>query len=74
MSPVRTMRLVCSGFWADVRLTQLNGRWVASADTPDGPSLGMGWFPVDALQEALGPFDGYVEELMATVPEDLGWG
>ena len=39
---VRTMRLACSGFWADVRLTQLRGRWVASADTPDGPSLGLG--------------------------------
>ena len=75
MSPVRTMRLVCSGFWADVRLTQLHGRWVASADTPDGPSLGLGWFPRDALEAALEPFDdGVVEELMATVPEDLRWG
>ncbi len=73
MNPVRTMRLACSGFSTDVRLTQLHGRWVASADTPDGPSLGMGWFPVDALEEALEPFDGFVEELMATVPEDLNW-
>ncbi|MDQ5839856.1 MAG: hypothetical protein M3537_01610 [Chloroflexota bacterium] len=73
MSPVRTMRLVCSGFWADVRLTQLHGRWVASADTPDGPSLGMGWFPIDALEDALEPFDGFVEELLTTVPEDLRW-
>jgi len=70
---VRTMRLVCSGFWADVRLTQLNGRWVASADTPNGPSLGLGWFPVDALEDALEPFHGFVEELMATAPEDLRW-
>ena len=45
MNRVRTMRPVCSGFWADVRLTQLHGRWVASADTPDGPSMGLGWFP-----------------------------
>ena len=74
MSPVRAMRLVCTGFWADVRLTQMNGRWVASADTPDGPSLGLGWFSVDALEDALlEPFDRFVGELMATVPEDLRW-
>ncbi len=73
MTSVRTMRLVCSGFWADVRLTQLHGRWVASADTPAGPSMGLGWFPIDALEAALEPFDGFVEELMTTVPEDLRW-
>lgn len=73
MTSVRTMRLVCSGFWADVRLTQLRGRWVASADTPNGPSIGLGWFPVDALEDALAPFDGFAEELMATIPEDLRW-
>lgn len=67
------MRLVCSGFCADVRLTQLDGRWLASADTPDGPSIGLGWFPIDALEHALEPFGGFVEELMTTVPEDLHW-
>ena len=56
-----------------MRLTQLHGRWVASADTPDGPSLGLGWFPIDALVDALEPFDDLVEELMQTVPEDLRW-
>lgn len=71
MSRVRTIRLVCSGFAADVRLTQLNGRWLASADTPDGPSLGAAWFPLDALEAALEPFDGFVDELLATVPADL---
>ena len=73
MTSVRAMRLVCSGFWADVRLTELHGRWVASADTPAGPSLVLGWFPIDALEAALEPFDGFVEELMTTVPEDLHW-
>ena len=73
MSPVRTMRLVCSGFSADVRLTQFRGRWVASADTPQGPSLGLGWFPIDALEDALEPFDAFVEELMTSVPDDLRW-
>ncbi len=67
------MRLVCSDFWADVRLIELNGRWLASADTPDGPSLGTAWFPLDALQAALEPFDGFAEDLLATVPTDLTW-
>jgi hypothetical protein len=25
--------------WVEVRLTHIDGRWIASADTPDGPSL-----------------------------------
>ncbi len=28
-------RLLSSGFWVDVRLRQIRGRWIASADTPD---------------------------------------
>ena len=67
------MRLVCSGFWADVRLVELNGRWLASADTPQGPSLGTAWFPFDALEAALEPFDDYADELLGTVPADLKW-
>ena len=35
-------RLYCRYFWVDARLSRLNGRWVASVDTPDGPSLGWG--------------------------------
>jgi hypothetical protein len=73
MTRVRTIRLVCSSLRADVRLSQLRGRWLASADTPDGPSLGVAWFPVDALEAALEPFDGFVDDLLATVPEDLQW-
>ena len=73
MTDVRTMRLVCSGFWADVRLTQLQGRWLASADTPDGPSLGLAWYPIGALEAALEPFDGFVDDLLTSVPEDLYW-
>ena len=67
------MRLVCSDVWAEVRLTQLNGRWLASADTLDGPTLGMAWFPIDALEVALEPFAGFVDELLDTVPPDLTW-
>jgi hypothetical protein len=31
------LRLHCSLFYVDVRLREFNGRWLASADTPDGP-------------------------------------
>lgn len=39
-SPMVRLRLVCSPFWVDVRLRETNGRWIASADTSDGPSSG----------------------------------
>jgi hypothetical protein len=62
------LRLSCSTFWVDVRLREINGRWVASADTPDGPSLGLGLGAIEAIEGALKPFDGIVDELMASLP------
>jgi hypothetical protein len=64
------LRLHCSLFYVDVRLREFNGRWLASADTPDGPTLGYGMSPVGALWAALEPFDGVIEELLATPGED----
>jgi hypothetical protein len=55
----------------DVRLSHQDGRWIASADTPDGPSLGLGWLPLEALGSALIPFDGAVDELLESVPDVL---
>ena len=40
---VRIVRLSCSEFYVDARLTAVQGRWLASADTPDGPSIGSWW-------------------------------
>ena len=51
------LRLSCSAFWVDVRLREINGRWIASADTPDGPSLGLGELALEAIEQALGPFE-----------------
>jgi hypothetical protein len=34
------MRLYCPEFWVDMRVTEFDGAWLASADTPDGPTLG----------------------------------
>jgi hypothetical protein len=42
-SAMTVLRLRCSSFGVDVRLRELNGRWIASADTHDGPSLGLGF-------------------------------
>jgi hypothetical protein len=67
----RTVRLIASDFWVDVRLAHFDGRWLASADTPDGPSLGLGRLPLEALTRALDPFDGAADELLQSVPENL---
>jgi hypothetical protein len=45
-----------------------NGRWVASADTPDGPILGLGDSAIEAVEHALEPFDGALDELVASLP------
>ena len=62
------IRLTSSVFWVDVRVLEINGRWIASADTLDGPSLGTGEVATDAIRMALEPFDGMVDELLASVP------
>jgi hypothetical protein len=67
------LHLSCATFWVDVRLLHANGRWLASADTPDGPSIGIGHMPEEALARALRPFEGVVDELLATVPDDFHW-
>ena len=65
----RSFRLVTPEFWVDVRLTHIDGRWIASADTADGPSLGLGYHPTEALEQSLAPFEGAVDDLMRRVPE-----
>ena len=65
-----TLRLTCSAFWVDVRLREINGRWIASADTPAGPSLGLGLEAREAIEQALLPFEGIVDELLASLPAD----
>ena len=69
---VQRYRLLCSAFWVDVRLLEVNGRWIGSADTPDGPSLGCGTDAFEALWQALEPFEGVVGELLASLPVDAG--
>jgi hypothetical protein len=67
-SKVIRMRLTCDAFYVDVRLREFNGRFIASADTKDGPTLGVGMGVIEATKAALAPFDGAVDELMASLP------
>lgn len=47
---------------------------MTSADTVNGPSLGIGRQPLEALMHALEPFDRFVlDELLKTVPDELFW-
>ncbi len=63
------LRLTCSAFWVDVRLLEINAHWIASADSPDGPTLGLGELAtLEAIEQALEPFEGMVDELLASVP------
>lgn len=65
------LRLTCTAFWVDVRVAGMNGRWLASADAPNGPTVGLGWTPRQALMRALEPFDGLIDDLLETAPTDL---
>jgi hypothetical protein len=69
-----TLRLYCSMFYVALRVRRFGGRWLASADTPDGQSLGWGWTAADALVMALEPFDGVIEELVARAPAEFFTG
>lgn len=71
MTRLRRTRLVAQDLAVDVRWICHNGRWIASADTPDGPSLGAGWTAHEALTAALGSFDGVIiEGLLDTVSDE----
>ena len=70
---VRHLRLHASLLSVDVRLLQFDGKWLASADTTDGPSIGLGRLPEQALMQALEPFAGLVDELMETAPDEFYW-
>ena len=71
---MREFRLRGPGFWVDVRLYELNGRWLASADAPSGPTLRTGYSPLAALTEALEPFDGAIDQLLESAPADIRYG
>jgi hypothetical protein len=68
---VRYLRLESARCDVDVRLTRVGRRWVASADAPSGPTLGWGTTSFDAIWMALAPFEGVIDQLLASLPEEL---
>lgn len=62
-----TSRLTCATFYVDMRVREIGGKWIASADTPDGPSLGLAMSAIEAIAAALDPFEGVVDELLASL-------
>lgn len=61
------LRLSCATFVVDLRVIEINGRWIASADTPDGPSLGLAYAAIEAITAALQPFDGAIDDLLESL-------
>jgi hypothetical protein len=68
---VRCFRLRCSEFWIDVCLLEVNGRFVATADTGEGRTLGTGDSSLEALWTALAPFHHVIGELLASMDQQL---
>jgi hypothetical protein len=65
---VQNFRLSCATFFVETRCLRIKGRWIASADTPNGPSLGYGTTGFAAMWMALEPYEDAVQELLASVP------
>jgi hypothetical protein len=66
---LETTRLQCSTFYVVLRIRDFGGRWIASADTSGGPSLGYGDSSFEAVWRALERFDGVINELLDGAPE-----
>lgn len=64
------LRLQCDEFYVDLCLIEHEDRWLAVADTPDGPSIGWGPASINAAIMALQPFDGRIEQLLLSEPRD----
>lgn len=63
-----TLRLTCESFFVDVRVREVRGRFIASADTAAGPTLGTGLGAVEAITNALAPFGEQIEDLLDSLP------
>ena len=64
-------RLYSQYFSVDARVSRRSGQWIASVDTPDGPTMARGRTALSALTEALEPFNGLAMELIHSAPADL---
>jgi hypothetical protein len=70
MSRIRTTRLLARDLDIEVRWSAFDGRWIASADSTSGPTLGLGWTSHEALTAALEPFAGVTDLFGIGTDED----
>lgn len=70
MTPLQTLRILGPELLVDVRFRSIRGRWIASADTELGPTLGLGLEPLDAIAEALQGVDGVGWDLRDVLPDE----
>ncbi len=68
---MQCFRLRSSESWVDVCLYSANGRWIATADTVDGRTLGTGETSLEALWGALHPFPDEIGHLLASLDQQL---
>ena len=61
------VRLTGTTISLDVRVLEVRGRWIASADTTNGPTLGIGFEAGEAIEGALLPFGVQVSELLGSL-------
>lgn len=71
MEPVVRLRLSCQLFNVNVRVREMNGHFLASADTPEGPTLGTGTNAIEAITETFEPFSGVLDELLDSLPRSM---
>ncbi len=73
MTRLRHLRLSSPEMDVEVRLLNLQGRWIASVDTASGPTLGVGYLPYEAVTEALEPLGNAADDLLRALPDELYW-
>ena len=72
VTPCRTLRLDDGSVRVDVRLVEpAVDRWIASADAPEGPTLGVGTRPEEALVGALLSLGPRGEMLLDGLPDGI---
>jgi hypothetical protein len=64
---LESFHLRYDGLTVEARILRANGKYVASVDTCDGPTLGCGGSALAALWSALEPYDHIIGELLSSL-------
>ncbi|HEX6139577.1 MAG TPA: hypothetical protein VF013_03835 [Candidatus Limnocylindria bacterium] len=63
----RSVTVDVRGRAVEVRLTRVQGRWLASAQTLEGPTLGRDHSPFLAVSQALEPLGGQLMDVLGAM-------